>query len=369
MTTSYGRTLAVTPRGRILWTFTPRGIAGWEGSAQITNASPAATRAFVYAASPDGRVHKLGLADGREQPGWPVTVTRDPVHEKLSAAFNLRRGRLIVTTAGYFGDAPPYQGHVVTIDAGGGKILGVFNTVCSDRHEIIEPTSCRSSDGAIWGRAGAVLDPDGRWLVATGNAPYDGRTDWGDSILALQGDGLALKAHYTPPNQALLNDTDTDLGSSSPAVIGGGSVVQGGKDATLRVLRTRDLRLRQTLPTPGGDALFTAPAVWRHGRATTVFVATGSGTAAYAQRGGRLKALWSNGTAGTSPVLAGGALYVYDPNGGLVVYRPSSGKVVARLPAGPGHWSSPVPGGGTIALPEGDANDHLKDGVLSLFRP
>jgi hypothetical protein len=123
------------------------------------------------------------------------------------------------------------------------------------------------------------------------------------------------------------------------------------------------------MPTPGGQPLFTAPAVWRHRGATTVFVTTGSGTAAYAQRGGRLTALWSNGTAGTSPVVAGGLLYVYDPGGALVVYRPASGTVVARLPADGGHWQSPVPGGGRIVLPEGDANDHKTDGQLSLYTP
>jgi len=367
MTTTYGRTVAVRPDGGIAWTFTPDGIGDWEGSAQITNATPAAGGGFVYAASPDGRVHKLSLSDGKEQAGWPVSVTRDPEHEKITSSFNLRRGRLIVTTGGYIGDAPPYQGHVVTLDANGGRVLGVFNSLCSDRRAIIEPSSCRSSDSAIWGRAGAVLDTRGRWLVSTGNAPFDGRTDWGDSILALQGDRLALKAHYTPPNQQQLNEQDLDLGSSSPMPIGGGAIVQGGKDAKLRVLSARSLKLRQTLPTPGGQELFTAPAVWRHGHATTVFVTTGGGTAAYAQRHGRLKALWSNGTAGTSPLVAAGLLYVYDPGGGLDVYRASSGRRLATLPAGGGHWNSPVPGGGALALPEGNANDHRRDGVLNLY--
>ena len=369
MTTTYGRTVAVTPGGTIAWTFTPPGIGQWEGGPRITNATPAGAGGFVYTASPDGKVHKLGLGDGTEQPGWPVAVTKDPTHEKLTSSFNLRKGRLVVTTGGYIGDAPPYQGHVVTIDAGGGRILGVFNSLCSDRREIIEPSSCKSSDSAIWGRAGAVLDTRGRWLVATGNAPYDGSTDWGDTILALQGDGLALKAHYTPPDQQRLNTQDLDLGSSSPMPIGGGAIVQGGKDATLRVLSAKSLKLRQTLPTPGGEPLFSAPAVWRHGHRTTVFVATQSGTAAYAQRRGRLKPIWSNRTAGTSPLVAGGVLYVYDPGGALNAYRPSTGGRLASLPAGGGHWNSPVPGGGRLALPEGDANDHRRDGVLNLYGP
>ena len=367
VTTTYGRTLAIDAAdGRILWTFTPAGIDHWAGSAQITNASPAATRRFVYAASPDGLVHKLSLSDGREVGGhWPVAVTRDASHEKLTSSFNLLRGRLMVATGGYIGDAPPYQGHLVSIDARSGRIRAVFNTLCSNRRGLIVPSSCPASDSAIWGRGGAVR-VGGRWLVATGNAPYDGRTNWGDSVLALD-DALRLRSSFTPPDQAQLNDSDTDLGSSVPAAIGGGSVLQGGKDGKLRVLRLPSLRQVQQLPTPGGAQLFTAPAVWRHGRSTTVFVATGGGTTAYSQRGGRLRPLWSDGTAGTSPIVAGGLLYVYDPGGALVIYRAGSGRVVARLPAAGGHWQSPVPGGSRIALPEGDANDHRTSGELSLY--
>src|SRR3954452_6087883 len=255
MTTTYGRTLAVDAgSGQILWTFTPPGIGRWEGSAQITNASPAATRRFVYSASPDGHVHKLQLSNGREVRGrWPVSITRDATHEKLTSSFNLLRGRLLVTTGGYIGDAPSYQGHAVSIDAGTGRVLAVFNSLCSDRRRIIVPSTCPSSDSAIWGRSGAVR-VDGRWLMATGNAPFNGRTDWGDSVLALD-DRLRLRAHFTPPDQAQLNATDTDLGSSVPAAIGGGSVLQGGKDGKLRVLRLPSLRQVQQLPTPGSAQL------------------------------------------------------------------------------------------------------------------
>ena len=72
VTTTYGKTLAIDATdGRILWTFTPPGYAGWAGSAQITVASPLADpdRAWVYAASPNGLIHKLSLADGSEDRG------------------------------------------------------------------------------------------------------------------------------------------------------------------------------------------------------------------------------------------------------------------------------------------------------------
>ena len=97
-------------------------------------------------------------------------------------------------------------------------------------------------------------------------------------------------------------------------------------------------------------------------------MATGGGTAAYKLIGGRLQEAWHNGNGGTSPVLAGGLLYVYDPNGGLNVYRPSSGKLVRKLPAPSGHWNSPIVAGGRVYLPSGNANDHATSGVLSIYR-
>jgi outer membrane protein assembly factor BamB len=381
VTTTYGRTLAVDPRdGRILWRFTPASIGSWAGTARITNATPTADPSgrFVYAASPDGRVHKLSLADGSEQPGWPVTVTRDPTHEKLTSSLNVSRGRLIVATGGYLGDAPPYQGHVVSIDTASGRITAVFNTLCSDRHTILAPASCPATDSAIWSRSGATVEPgSGRLLVATGNAPSDGRTSWGNSVLELSPDGRRLLHSWTPHNAEQLSATDTDVGSTSPALLPDGLVLQSGKDAVLHLLDLRRLNgtngaasprrggQLQDLPAPGRQPVFTAPAVQGH----TVYVASAGGTAAYRVRGRRLAPLWHVPTAGTSPVVAGGLLYVYDPDGGgLRLRRPGSGRVVATLPAGRGHWNSPVVAGGVVVLPQGDANDHATSGTLNLYR-
>jgi hypothetical protein len=384
MTTTYGRTIALSRSGRLLWTFTPAAYASLAGTAQITTATPAADpgRRFVYAASPDGLIHKLAVADGREVTagGWPARVTLLPTREKIASALNVWRGSVLVTTGGYIGDAPPYQGHVVAISRATGRIEAVFNSLCSATRRLLEPAACPQSDSAIWGRAGAVVDPaTGAILVATGNAEFDGRTSWGDSVLALApGPGRVLRS-YTPADQARLNATDLDLGSSAPALVGGRGLVvaQGGKDGVLRLVA---LAARppgglggelQELPTPGGEPLFTAIAVARTGAAERLVVADGAGTAAYRVRGAgtatRLVSLWSNANPGTSPVMAGGLLYVYDPGGALNVYDPASGRRLASLPAGPGHWSSPIAAAGVVALPVGDANDHATTGAIDLY--
>ncbi len=383
VTTTYGKTLAVdASNGRILWRFTPPGYAGWAGTYRITNATPVAdpSRAFVYAASPDGKIHKLALATGREAGGWPVTVTRLPEREKIASALNVARGLVLVATGGYIGDAPPYQGHVVAIEARTGRVVNVWNSLCSDRRGLIVPSSCPESDSAIWARAGVVVEPGtGNLLVATGNGRWDGRRYWGDSVLELSPTASRLLQNWTPTDQAELDAGDVDLGSTAPAVLGAGLAVQSGKDGKLRLLDLRKLNGRggagpvtggelQTLSTPGGSGLFSAPAVWRSGGRTWLFVADFSATGAYQLVGRRLRLVWRTPTAGTSPVVAGRLLYVYDPNGGLDVYLPETGKRVAELAAGSGHWNSPIVTDGRIALPEGNANDHATTGVLDIWR-
>jgi hypothetical protein len=283
---------------------------------------------------------------------------------------------VIATTGGYIGDAPPYQGHVAILDAAAGRLLRVWNSLCSNRHELIQPSSCGSSDSAIWGRAGAVVDPaNGQLLVATGNGPWNGRTDWGDATIRLAADASHVVGNWTPTNTAELERTDADLGSTSPVLLGAGYVAQGGKDGKIRLLGARRMRGAsphrggelQVVSTPSGSDLFTAPAVWRHGT-TWLFAADNGGTAAWRFRNGRLAPAWRNAAGGTSPVVAGGLLWVYDPGGGLAVYVPASGRLVARLDTGPGHWNSPIVVDGRVALPEGNANDHLERGVLDIWR-
>ena len=112
--------------------------------------------------------------------------------------------------------------------------------------------------------------------------------------------------------------------------------------------------------------------VWSHRDRTWVFVADDSGTAGYVLRGSanpRLTVAWQNGHAGTSPVLAGGLLYVYDELGGqLEVLSPTTGHVVDSLHAAPGHWNSPIVIGGRIVLPVGSANEHATSGEIFIYR-
>ncbi|HJU26080.1 MAG TPA: PQQ-binding-like beta-propeller repeat protein [Rhodanobacteraceae bacterium] len=378
VTTTYGKTIAIdADHGTVLWEFTPASYDSLKGTAQITTATPVAdpNRKYIYAASPEGVIRKLAVADGRV--AWSQSITKLPAREKIASSLNFFNGRVIATTGGYIGDAPPYQGHVVLLDAKNGNLLHVWNALCSSRHALIDPASCPQSDAAIWGRAGAVVDTaTGDLYVATGNAMWNGTEYWGDAVIELDPEATQILGNYTPVNTGQLNSEDLDVGSTSPVLTGGPYIVQGGKDGWLRVLDWRMMtgatphrgETTSRVPTPGSGGLFSAPAVGQSSGATWLYVANGSGTAASKLVGDTLIQQWHNGNGGTSPVLAGKLLYVYDPQGALYVYDATHGRQFARLECGNGHWNSPIVIDGRIALPEGNANEHRTSGILNIWR-
>jgi outer membrane protein assembly factor BamB len=373
-TTAYGKTEALdATNGKLLWRYTPPTYSSYVGSAQVTVMTPVAdpARTAIYAGEPDGHIVKLAVATGKLL--WSTATTRDPTHEKLAGSLSYSRGLVIAATDGYDGDAPPYQGHVVTLNPANGAIDAVWNSLCSNRHTIIQPSTCPDSDSGIWGRSAPVIDPaNGDILIATGNAPFDGKTYWGDSVVVLSPDAKTLLKHWTPVDQADLNAQDLDLGSTAPALIDSNYLVQGGKDGKLRLLALSRMAGAnpttggelQTVPTPGNSALRSQPVAWL---GKWVFVSDDEGTAAWRFAGGRLHAAWSNNFPGTSPVVAGGLLYVQGSTG-IHVYIPSTGHEVADLPVGETHWQSPIVVDGRVATGEGSSNDHATTGVFDISR-
>jgi hypothetical protein len=97
VTTTYGKTIAIdADQGSVLWEYTPP---------------------------------KLAVADGRVL--WTTPITQLPAREKIASPLREFRGRIIAVTTGYFGDRPPYQGHVAILDAQSGELLHVWNSLCS----------------------------------------------------------------------------------------------------------------------------------------------------------------------------------------------------------------------------------------------
>ncbi|MDQ6834781.1 MAG: PQQ-binding-like beta-propeller repeat protein [Actinomycetota bacterium] len=390
VTTSYGKTVAIDPgRGKRLWEFVPRGVNATPGNYQVTTSGPVADpdRRYVYTASPNGVIHKLSVGSGHQV--WQRRVSFDPRHEKLASALNISGRSVVVVSGGYYGDALPYDGHVAMISRGTGRITRVWNAQCSNRHRLIHAGTCPTTRGsAIWARAGTVIVPGSRRiLTATGNGAFDGHTGWGDSALELTASASRLLHNWTPTDEAQLDQTDTDLGSTIPALLPVYHrlrlAVQGGKDGRLHLLNLARLngtpgsagpRLGGELSevaSPGGGEVFTAPVATRIAGRILIFVADDAGTSAYTLRGGRHPALhvvWQDATAGTSPVLAGGLLYVYDEQDGrLVIRAAASGRILRTLAVSGGHWNSPIVVAGRIIEPTGNYHSSAGSSLVYIY--
>lgn len=352
--------------GHILWRFTTQGP-------KITTSVPAydeATHA-LYVGGVDGALHKLDPATGSEQRGngFPASITLAPETEKDASPLNLANGYLYAQTSGYIGDATPYVGHIVAIRLSDGD-KRVFNTLCSDKKELIEPQSCSAQRSGMWSRAGVVVDPDpsmhGRIYGASGNAPFDAKAgNYGDTIVSLNADATRLIGYETPDNYAQLDADDADVGSSSPALLPRLNdsatpllAVQAGKDRVLRLFdRSRLAGLGAPLQTVKLSAgLFSAPAVWEDNGTPYVFLGLADGVRAFhvatRNRETRLEPAWqtslSLGREGSSPVVAGGVLFIAT-NAGLVALNAQTGQQLWTSDAlGAIHWESPAVSSGAI---------------------
>ena len=94
-------------------------------------------RRHIYAAAPDGTIQKLAISDGHVV--WTTAMTLLPLREKIASPLREFRGHIIAVTGGYIGDEPPYQGHVAILEEQAGKLLQVWNTLCSDHPDCWRP--------------------------------------------------------------------------------------------------------------------------------------------------------------------------------------------------------------------------------------
>jgi outer membrane protein assembly factor BamB len=351
------------------------------GPSRCSTAGPVvdSTGQWVYAPGLDGKVHRYKSLSGDETSGseWPVPVTLMPDVEKVSATPTISGTHLYVTTSGFIGDQGHYQGHVVTIDLPQGR-AHVFNSLCSNIHTLLGSTAgarnyCRAERSGLFGRGQGVVDPVSRAVYfVTGNGAWNGKTNWGDSVLKLNATGTKLLDSYTPTNQAALDAADQDLGSTGSALLapirqGGHTwhlLAQGGKGpacascngAAIRLLNRDNLSGHSgkghlggdlfDAQAPGGCEILTAPAVWKPASGTPwVFYANDCGVAGYRVSGSsghfRLNRVWNSKSGGTTPILSGDVLFLASA-GHVTAFDPATGRQLAVVTGiGDVHWEYP----------------------------
>jgi hypothetical protein len=272
VSTRYGIALGIDARtGHVWWRYTPAGLMTWNNTSQLQVSGPVADpdRLHVYVTTPDGYVRKLVLGTGAEvrNGAWPARLTRSPTTEKFAPDPVIAGCNVVMGTSSFF-DVPPYVGHLVVVRRTTGRAVHVFNVLCSDRHVLIDPATCvrNGSDdwgGSPWSHGSPSVDPvTGDLVFSTGNGTFDGRTDWGDSVLETTPDASRLVQSYAPINQAYLNAADLDLGSGSVGilpVLGRWRLgIQAGKDGMVRLLNLANLNgTGRAGPQLGGEVAHT----------------------------------------------------------------------------------------------------------------
>ena len=155
-----------------------------------------------------------------------------PLTHQQRGALALANGYVYVAYGGLFGDCGAYQGWVVRVPAesgtGGsaGRLSG-YRVPC-DR------------ECGIWAPGGPTVDASGDLWVATGNGvPVSHFTD-ANAVLRLSPD-LRLLDVFAPSNWASLSESDSDLGSISPVLVGDSLVWISGKEGKGFLLRRNHL--------------------------------------------------------------------------------------------------------------------------------
>lgn len=272
-----------------------------------------------------------------------------PSAQLQRTGLNLSNGNVVFGFGGNDGDCGSYHGWIVAVPEGGGT---------QSNYEIDSASGQR--EGAVWmGGAAPEVDGSGNIWAAAGNGSVtsaSGPYDFSDSVFELSPQ-LALKQFFAPSDWFSQNNADADLGSTAPAIIGNGTVLQVGKSKTGYLLNQSNLgQIGGQLTTAtvcassnadGGDAVV----------GTDVFVPCGQGVEdVHTTASPSVSVVWTaaSGAAG-SPIVAGGL--VWSIKGGTMFgINPSTGATVQQLSVGgeANHFPTPSVGDGLLLAPSTD---------------
>jgi outer membrane protein assembly factor BamB len=279
-----------------------------------------------------------------------LNVPVDPPGQLPSAilqrtGLNLSDGNVVFGYGGNEGDCSTYHGWIVSVPEGGGT-PGFFNTTPNGQQ------------GAVWqGGAAPEVDGAGNIWVATGNGTTGPDYDGGDSVIELS-PALTRLQLFAPTTWQTDNENDYDLGSSPPALLSDGTILQVGKGHTGYLLNQAALggiggQLTEGGLCPSADADGGGAVV-----GSTVYVACGSGIEAVATSASP-PAFSLEWTAASSsygpPIVAGGLVWSID-GGTLYGIDPGTGATDQQLSIGgqANHFPTPSVGDGLLLAPSTD---------------
>lgn len=146
------------------------------------------------------------------------TVTFNSRKHLQRSALVLHNGLVLISFAGY-ADTDPYHGWIFGYNAQTLARTVIFCTT-PDADTNSQPSDANDGEGGIW-MAGSPLsvDASGDLYLVTANGNFDakdGGRNYGSSLLRLRraGGTLAVQSWFTPYNYQLLNQNDTDVGTT-----------------------------------------------------------------------------------------------------------------------------------------------------------
>jgi outer membrane protein assembly factor BamB len=274
---------------------------------------------------------------------------------------NLSDGHVVFGYGGNDGDCSTYHGYIVSVPEGGGP-TGFYNTTAN------------GTQGAVWmGGAAPEVDGAGNVWAATGNGTGGSTYDGSDSVIELS-PALARLQLFAPSDWQSDNQNDRDLGSSAPALLSDGTVLQVGKSQTGYLLSQAALggingqltmgTLCSGADADGGTAVLGSTVYMPCGNGVEA-VNTSSSPAAFGR-------VWTAASSTPGPpIVAGGQVWSIDLNNGtLYGLNPANGAVEEQLSIGgnDNHFPTPSVGDGLL-LATGSGVVHAFSGSLGLPGP
>jgi hypothetical protein len=296
--------------------------------------------AAQYGGAPRHEMVALDVADGSVR--WRRSIDVPGVETAAMqerGALTVTGGRVWVPFGGLDGDCGGYKGRVVglALDGSGSPLTYTVPT---------------TREAGIWTPPGPSVDAAGHLFVSVGNGesgqgdPYD----YSDSVLELDANAR-LTDSFSPRSWATDNESDLDLGSQGPALVGKWIFI-AGKSGTAYVLR------HDALGGIGGEVSSAELCRSFGGTAVVgdvVYVPCSDGLRAVRiDSSATMHELWHATESITgSPVVGGGRIWTLDTSAGVLHgLDPSSGRSLGQVRVGAvSRFATPALYGNKVLLP------------------